>query len=108
MQSIPKASLAGNFVKKNSGGSRHINRIHPRTNGNTQEQRGFSGNLRWQAGSLSSHHKGERASQICLAKRKGTVAVSGDDANLSCSQTIQEFIGRQARQDRKVEDRAGR
>src|SRR5271157_3049221 len=104
--SIPKSTLASNFVKKNAGSSRHINRIHPRANGNTQEQGSLTGNLRWQAGSLSSHHDGERASQVRLVKRRGAVTIGGDDANLSRAQAIQEFIGSEARQDRKAEDRA--
>ena len=39
-------------------------------------------------------------------KRSGAVAVGGDDANLSRAQAIQEFMGCEARQDRKAEDRA--
>ena len=105
-QSIPKSALASNFVKKDAGSGGHINRIHPRANGNTQEQGGLTGNLRWQAGSLSSHHDGERASQVRLVKRRGAVAIGGDDANSSRAQAIQEFIGCEARQDRKAEDRA--
>ena len=103
--SILKSALPSNFVKKNAGSGRHINRIHPRANGNTQEQGGFTGNLRWQAGSLSSHHDGERAFKVRLVKRKGAVAVGGEDANLSRAQAIQEFIGCEVRQDRKAEDR---